>query len=289
MPTCTVDAGALSQSESCRNYLACEAKLGGAAGGTAATYGPAGACWTTVSTAETCDRACQTANETLFGSAPATDAGCVFPTAGQTVTCAEYVACYHKTGADPAVVDFGYGPTGTCWTNSVTAAACDRACTAANDDLRESGVAADAGCAFTYRGGQSRICARYLACEAKRGTAGTSLDCRYGRGGSCWVSASEGTGCDEVCRSSLYAAIRSGAAHDAGCENSIPQTVACADYVTCSIRAFGGSTGVEASYGPLGSCWADDATAMACDQACGQGNASLQMSGVAADAGCTFH
>jgi hypothetical protein len=66
--------GAIAQSQECRDYIDCYAKVGGI-GELDNTYGAAGVCWTTNSAkAVSCTQTCKSTTLTLKASYP--DAGC---------------------------------------------------------------------------------------------------------------------------------------------------------------------------------------------------------------------
>ena len=63
----------------------------------------------------------------------------------QSDECRAYVACYEKTGGTKGHLDSTYGPDGTCWTTTTTAAhECTSACKTAAATLKSSFP--DAGC-----------------------------------------------------------------------------------------------------------------------------------------------
>jgi hypothetical protein len=68
--------------------------------------------------------------------------------ASQAQDCKDWVACSYKTGVAPRSLDATFGPNGTCWEYASAYESCQAGCKSANDILKSSGVAADAGCTF---------------------------------------------------------------------------------------------------------------------------------------------
>ncbi len=62
--------------------------------------------------------------------------------AGQSAECAAYMSCLEALdaqvgGSSASTVEALYGPTGSCWTEPVTAASCDAGCTAGLSAARD--------------------------------------------------------------------------------------------------------------------------------------------------------
>ncbi|MBK7861889.1 MAG: hypothetical protein IPJ65_25390 [Archangiaceae bacterium] len=67
-----------SQTQPCRDYLACYYRLGGTPRSLDSTYGENGSCWTSPSSTDVCIEQCKSALDLLKTSGVAADAGCTF-------------------------------------------------------------------------------------------------------------------------------------------------------------------------------------------------------------------
>ena len=71
------------------------------------------------------------------------------PPVTQSTDCQDYINCFEKTGGTKDSLESAYGPMGSCWSTTQTAAdKCTSSCKAANDDYKSNGIGADAGCTF---------------------------------------------------------------------------------------------------------------------------------------------
>jgi hypothetical protein len=66
------------------------------------------------------------------------------------------------------------------------------------------------------------------------------------------------------------------------------QSQDCKDYVACSYKTGITSGSLDSTYGPNGDCWQNSSTADTCTAACTNANNDFKMTGLGADAGCTF-
>jgi hypothetical protein len=71
-------SGGSSQSQDCKDYVACSYKTGVTAGSLDSSYGANGSCWQTSSTSDSCTAACKSANDSFKSTGLGADAGCTF-------------------------------------------------------------------------------------------------------------------------------------------------------------------------------------------------------------------
>lgn len=62
----------------------------------------------------------------------------------------------------------------------------------------------------------------------------------------------------------------------------------CPSYVDCFYKTGGAPQSLEATYGPMGTCWATEGAVGPCCQHCNAEVAKLKTNPAAIDAGCTF-